>query len=74
MQEPIGSEFGRTGSRVLLRERELAARWGISVRTLKRWRAKAVGPDFIQLGHSVRYDLSDVVAFEDASRSGRVPA
>ena len=48
----------------LLRERELAARWRMSTRTLQRWRGDGSGPVHLVIGGSIRYRLSDVIAFE----------
>lgn len=33
-----------------LNEIELAARWGMSPKTLQRWRAQNVGPEYLKLG------------------------
>ena len=55
-----------------LRERELAARWKKSKRTLQRWRAEGYGPAYILIGGSVRYPLTDILEFEDRTR--RSPA
>lgn len=52
----------------LMRERDLAARWGISRRTLQRWRAEHYGPPFVRIGGSIRYILTDVIAFEERKR------
>lgn len=54
----------------LLRERELAARWRTSRRTLQRWRAEGHGPAFIQIGGAIRYRLADVLAYEERRRVG----
>lgn len=35
----------------------------VSVATLARWAAKGVGPDFIKIGHRVRYPLSALDSF-----------
>ncbi len=43
---------------------ELARRWGISERTLERWRWKRQGPKYLKLGGHVAYRLEDVEAFE----------
>jgi hypothetical protein len=51
-----------------LRERELAARWGASPRTLQRWRAELCGPPFLRIGGRILYRLTDVMAFEDLNR------
>ena len=47
-----------------LNEHELAVRWGLSVKTLQRWRQKQLGPVFCKLGARVIYLLADVEAFE----------
>ena len=49
-----------------LRQRELAARWNISHRTLERWRWTGEGPHFVKLGGRVVYRLDDIEAFERA--------
>jgi 3-methyladenine DNA glycosylase AlkD len=51
----------------LLCEQQLASRWGISIKTLQAQRWKGCSVAFIKLGRSVRYRLSDVVAFELAN-------
>jgi hypothetical protein len=53
-----------------MNQRELAARWGMSVRTLERWRFLRQGPPFLKLGGRVAYCLTDVEAFEGAQRKG----
>lgn len=50
--------------RLALDEYELAARWGISVKTLRRWRQQQLGPIFCKLGARVTYLISEVEAFE----------
>lgn len=47
-----------------LNEHELAARWGLSVKTLRRWRQEQLGPVFCKLGARVTYLISEVEAFE----------
>jgi len=47
-----------------LTQKEVARRWGISHRTLERWRVKGQGPRFVKLGAHVVYRLSDVEAYE----------
>lgn len=44
-------------NRAFLRERELAERWGLSPRTLQRWRLEQQGPRFVKFGRSVSYPL-----------------
>ena len=48
----------------LLSPLDLAARWGLSPRTLARWRVCHFGPDFCRIGRAVRYRIEDVLAFE----------
>lgn len=50
--------------RIALDENELATRWGLSVKTLRRWRQEQLGPVFCKLGARVTYLISDVEAFE----------
>lgn len=45
-------------------QRELARRWGISPRTLERWRRLGQGPTFLKLRTRVVYDLRHIRAFE----------
>jgi len=49
-----------------LNQKELARRWGISHRTLERWRYAGEGPAFLKLGGRVLYRLSDIEAFEQS--------
>ncbi len=50
--------------RIALDEHELAARWGLSVKTLRRWRQEQLGPVFCKLGARVTYLIFEVEAFE----------
>jgi hypothetical protein len=50
--------------RIALDENELAVRWGLSVKTLRRWRQEQLGPIFCKLGARVTYLISEVEAFE----------
>lgn len=50
--------------RIALDEYELAARWGLSVKTLRRWRQDNLGCPFCKLGARVTYLISEVEAFE----------
>lgn len=43
----------------------LAKRWGISVRTLSRWRNKCVGPTYMMINaKKCLYRLNDIKVFE----------
>ncbi|WP_447585713.1 helix-turn-helix transcriptional regulator [Pseudoxanthomonas mexicana] len=48
----------------LLSPRQLAARWGLSEKTLERWRMLGTGPVFLKLGSRVLYSLAEVEAHE----------
>ena len=49
-----------------LTEKELAARWRVSVRTLQNWRWMGRGPRFLKIGARVLYPIGEVEAFEAA--------
>ena len=51
-------------SEEFLNQKQLARRWGLSPRTLERWRCQGRGPDYLKLVGRVSYRLSDVEAFE----------
>ena len=60
----------------LLDERELAARLGLSLSTLRNWRVARRGPAYVKVGmRSVRYRLADVEQFlADGERNARAGA
>lgn len=48
-----------------LNQIDLARRWGISQRTLERWRWQGEGgPLFVKIGNRVRYRIGDVKRYE----------
>ncbi len=47
-----------------LNQAELADRWGVSQRTLERWRAIGWGPCFLKMGGRVVYRLEDIETYE----------
>jgi Helix-turn-helix domain len=49
---------------------QLAQRWGLSPRTLERWRWLKLGPAYIKIGGRVRYRLKDVLAYEASQLRG----
>ena len=51
-------------SEVCVNQKELAARWKISHRTLERWRWAKEGQQYLKIGGRVVYRLSNVEAFE----------
>jgi len=57
--------FQREGTvRIALDENELANRWGLSVKTLRRWRQTQLGPIFCKMGARVTYLINEVEAYE----------
>lgn len=53
--------------RRVLNENELAQRWGVSPKTLQRWRSEGRGPRFLKLSKRVGYPLDAVFEFERSS-------
>jgi len=53
--------------KTFINQEELAQRWGISPRTLERWRWLGEGLRFLKLGGRVVYRMEDVEAFEAES-------
>ena len=51
-------------TRIAIDENELAIRWGLSVKTLRRWRQEQLGPIYCKLGRRVTYLLHEIEAFE----------
>lgn len=52
-------------SRNHINQKQLAERWGISQRTLERWRAIGWGPLFLKMGGRVVYREKDVLSYEE---------
>ena len=50
--------------KLVLDEHDLSARWGVNVKTLKRWRNEGRGPRYIKIGRSVTYLPKDIEHFE----------
>jgi hypothetical protein len=51
----------------VLRECELAVHWGISPKTLQRWRCTGYGPKYLKLNKLVLYPVHAVLEFEKVS-------
>jgi hypothetical protein len=45
-------------------QKAVARRWGISPRTLERWRWYGTGPRYLKIGGRVLYRLEDIEAYE----------
>ncbi len=52
---------------IFLTEKQLAARHQLSVKTLRNARVSGSYIRFVRLGRTVRYRLSDVIAYEEAN-------
>ena len=50
-----------------LNQKQLARRWGLSPRTLERWRWLRQGPVYFKLGGKVAYRVTDIDEFELAN-------
>jgi hypothetical protein len=50
--------------KITLNENELATRWGISPKTLQRWRCEGRGPKYFKLSKRVSYPIDEIMAFE----------
>jgi predicted DNA-binding transcriptional regulator AlpA len=50
--------------RRVLSETELAHRWGVSPKTLQRWRTEGRGPKYLKLSKRVTYPLDAIVEYE----------
>jgi hypothetical protein len=49
----------------LLTDKDLATRWGLSVKTIRNWRCKGLGPGHLKLNGAVRFRLVDIISFEN---------
>ena len=50
--------------RRVLSETELAHRWGVSPKTLQRWRTEGRGPQYLKLSKRVTYPLDAITEYE----------
>lgn len=48
----------------LLRSSELADRWQLTECTVRKWRSKNIGPEYVKVGGSIRYRLDEVLRYE----------
>ena len=53
--------------RRVLCENELAQRWGVSPKTLQRWRSEGRGPHYLKLSKRVTYPLESVTEYEHSA-------
>ena len=60
---PVKSHYAAV-LRLALDEHELSQRWGLSVKTLRRWRQEKLGPAHLKLGSRVTYLIEQIEAYE----------
>jgi len=60
---PVKSHYAAV-LRLALDEQELSQRWGLSVKTLRRWRQEKLGPIFCKMGARVTYLITEIEAYE----------
>jgi predicted DNA-binding transcriptional regulator AlpA len=58
-----GLGFQSGSDQRVLTEREAARRIGMSVQTLRKWRAKGEGPRHVKMGKSIRYPVAEIDGF-----------
>ena len=58
----------------LLNDHEVAARVGVSVATVRRWRQLGTGPLYLKIGALVRYRPQDIHDWLDNRPTGGNPA
>ena len=46
-------------------EKDVAKKWGLSQKTLQRWRGNGEGPEYVKFGGRVRYSEIAIKKFED---------
>lgn len=60
---------------VHMNQKQLAERWGMSPKSLERWRCEGVGPRYLKLSSArVLYRLDDIEAYEEACYSTKTSA
>lgn len=52
---------------------DLARLLGVSIKTLEKWAWEGKGPEFVKVGHLVRYRPSDVAAYLEANKTRSEP-
>jgi len=51
--------------------KELAARWNMSIITLRQWKCFKKGPEAFKISGRISYKLEDIEAFEESKRCKR---
>ncbi len=60
----VARPFPNVATRIAIDENELSQRWGLSVKTLRRWRQEKLGPIFCKMGARVTYLITEIEAYE----------
>ena len=61
---------GQSVRQLFFNEREVAIRYGLSVKTLQNWRVAGEGPKFSKVGRAVRYRLRHLRLWERSLTTG----
>ena len=54
--------------RTFLDTKQLAQRWRRSPRTVEGWRARKIGPDYLDLNGKIVYDLDEIIRAGEEAR------
>ncbi len=57
-----------------LYQEDLARRWGLSPRSLERWRWQRKGPPYLKIGRHIVYRVGDIEAYESEHMQKPTPA
>jgi len=57
-----------TNEHVFIKDTKVSEITDIALQTLRNYRHKGIGPNFIRVGRSVRYSLQDVLDYMDARK------
>ena len=52
----------------LMNDKHAAKFLDVGVQTLRNWRCRRIGPDYIKLGRSVRYSESDLLKYMESRK------
>lgn len=52
-------------------EKEVAAHWRVTPRTLQRWREEGFGPSWLRIGGRILYTRDEVLGYERRQREPR---
>jgi DNA-binding transcriptional MerR regulator len=55
----------------LLTTQEVADRYGVPLKTVRKWRSDGYGPRGFTVGRYVRYRVQDCIAWEEAQLQGQ---